>query len=181
MPMAVARLFIDHKIGGMFTLRHWRGAWWCWRTSHWAEIDSRAVRSWLYAYTENAFYIENEDLVNWSPNRYKITDLADALSAVCILQADIDQPTWLDNRSAGTIVATANGLLDIKDRKLLPHSPQFFNQTSVPFSYNPSAPQPLQWLNFLAELWPNEQEAIDALGEWFGWLYPAAPTFINCF
>jgi putative DNA primase/helicase len=38
----------------------------------------------------------------------------------------------------------------------------------VPFDYNPEAPEPTLWLNFLGELWPDEPEAIDALGEWIG-------------
>jgi putative DNA primase/helicase len=67
-------------------------------------------------------------------------------------------------------VATTNGLLDVERRQLLEHSPKFFNQTSVPFNYDPEAGEPKRWLGFLGELCPNEPEAIDALGEWFGYV-----------
>src|SRR5262249_3470525 len=83
---------------------------------------------------------------------------------------DIDQPAWLDGRSTGTIVAVANGLLEVETRNLLPHSPQFFNQTSVPFDYDKDAPEPTRWYNFLDALWPDEPDAIDVLGEWFGYV-----------
>ena len=63
-----------------------------------------------------------------------------------------------------------NGLLDITSRQLQPHSPFYFNQTSVPFAYDAEAPRPTQWFAFLDELWPQEPEAIDVLGEWFGYV-----------
>jgi len=57
-PMAVARTFVEKCThDGVLTLRHWRGGWWQWRSSHWIELEDRAVRSLLYAYTENAFYV----------------------------------------------------------------------------------------------------------------------------
>jgi putative DNA primase/helicase len=58
-PMAVAREYVEQHCrhdGGAVTLRYWRGGWWQWRTSYWAEIESRAVRGMLYAFTENAEY-----------------------------------------------------------------------------------------------------------------------------
>src|SRR5262249_50597803 len=41
---------------------------------------------------------------------------------------------------------------------------------SVPFDYDPQAPKPQRWLDFLDELWPQEPEATDALAEWCGYV-----------
>ena len=143
-PMQVARQFIEQACtfeDGTPTLRHWRGGWWMWRTSYWEELDDRAMRAQLYTFTENAIYLdEKDDTKPWGPNRKRISDLADALSAICILPLNTDQPCWLDDRKSGTIVATANGLLDIERQQLYPHTPLFFNQTAVPFDYDPAAP-----------------------------------------
>ncbi len=93
-----------------------------------------------------------------------------------------DQPCWLDGRNddGGPYVACANGLLDVSTQDLLPHTPLYFNQTSVPFDYDPSAPPPRKWLEFLNQLWspidahgaeaPKDNPAIAALGEWFGYV-----------
>ena len=173
MPMAVARLFVEerYQCDGVLTLHHWRGTWWQWRQSHWCEMEGDAVRALLYTFAENARYRDAEgELVPWAPNRKKIGDLLEALAAITILAADIDQPIWLDGRSTGTIVAVANGLLEVETRHLLPHSAQFFNHTAVPFDYEPNAPQPKRWLDFLDALWPDEPTAIDVLGEWFGYV-----------
>jgi putative DNA primase/helicase len=174
MPMDVARVFVaDHCTHeGTLTLRHWRGGWWRWRSSHWREIPDRGVRSLLYAFTDGTLYLEEGALAPWAPNRRKIGDLFEALAAICILSDDTDQPCWLDDRadSVSVIVAMANGLLDVENRQLLTHTPLYFNQVAVPFDYDPGAPPPKRWHNFLDELWPNEPEAIDVVGEWFGYV-----------
>jgi putative DNA primase/helicase len=115
-------------------------------------------------------YFTDDGVAPWAPNRRKIGDLLEALSAVCILSDHRDQPCWLDDRTTGTIVAVTNGLLDVERRHLLPHTPLFFNQTSVPFEFDATAPPPKRWLAFLEELWPHEPEAIDVLSEWYGYI-----------
>jgi putative DNA primase/helicase len=174
-PMAVAREFVRYCCthnGADLTLRYWNGGWWTWRTTHWSEVQERAVRSLLYAFAEGAFYInDKKEAKPWSPTRKKIGDLLEALSALVILAADIESPCWTDGRQIdGPIVAVTNGLLAVATRKLLAHSPLYFNQTSVPFDYDEDVPQPAKWLAFLEELWPQEPDAINVLGEWFGYV-----------
>jgi putative DNA primase/helicase len=172
-PMAVARVFVsEHCLrDGLRTLRYWRGGWWQWQSSHWQEIEDRGIRSALYHFAENALYRSGSKLEPWAPNRRKISDIADALIAVCMLSGDVNQPGWLDGRDTeGVIVSVANGLLDVERRRLLPHTPQFFNQTSVPFAYDAAVPEPKRWLSFLKELWPNDPAGIAVLGEWFGYV-----------
>jgi putative DNA primase/helicase len=173
MPMAVARRFAKERCqhDGVLTLRHWRDCWWQWRGSYWCELEDNEVLSLLYTFTEHATYINAKgDMVPWAPTRKKIGDLQEALAAITILAGDIDQPCWLDSRTTGTIVAVANGLLEVETRRLLPHNPQFFNQTAVPFDFDKDAPQPKRWYDFLDALWPDEPDAIGVLGEWFGYV-----------
>ena len=171
-PMAVARVFVAERCihDDLLTLRHWHGGWWSWQRAHWSEFENRAVRSLLYHFTDNARYMTDKGPVPWAPNRRKIGDLLEALAAICILPDDVHQPCWLDRRTTGTIVAVANGLLDVEAQQLLAHTPQFFNQTSVPFDYDEDAPEPKHWHAFLDALWPQEPEAIRVLGEWFGYV-----------
>jgi putative DNA primase/helicase len=176
-PMAVARKFVEHCClhygeTGELTLRCWQGAWWAWRTTHWTEVEEREVRSLLYAFTEHAlYYTSNGSLSSWLPTRRKIGDLLEALCVPLLLSNNVDQPCWLDHRDiAGPVVATTNGLLDVSTRTLHPHSPMFFNVTSVPFAYDPGAPPPRRWLDFLDQLWPQEPDAIAVLGEWYGYV-----------
>jgi putative DNA primase/helicase len=172
-PMAVARVFVRQCLHDkILTLRYWRGGWWMWKTSHWVEVHDGTVRSILYRFTENALYQEGRAPRPWAPNRHKIGDLIDALTGICLLPNEIDQPCWLDGEAAedDVIVSVKNGLLDVSRRRLLPHTPLYFNQTSVPFNYDANAPQPRRWLDFLADLWPDQPDAVDVLGEWFGYV-----------
>ena len=164
------------------TLRYWRGGWWFWRNTHWVEVEARTVRSLLYRFTEHAVYDELPELAEalgilgfltckpWQPNKSKISNLLEALSAIVILPDDADQPDWLDRRESGTIISVSNGLLDLVSRELHPHTPQFFNLVSVPFAYEPHAAQPRHWLNFLNVLWPRDADAINLLAEWGGYV-----------
>jgi putative DNA primase/helicase len=174
-PMQVAREFVQRcclyrDVSDALTLRYWHGGWWVWRKSYWVEIEPRTVRSLLYCFAEHAQYICGKNVIPWAPTRRKIGDLLEALSAIVILSDEIDQPCWIDGRATGTIVAVENGLLDITSRGLQAHTPLYFNQTSVPFAYDPCAPEPKQWLDFLNQLWQQEPEAINVLGEWSGYV-----------
>src|SRR5262245_7448667 len=59
-PMPCAKAFIEpYRRAGLLTLRNWRGGWWAWRTTHWAEVREAHVRSLLYGFTEFARYYDN--------------------------------------------------------------------------------------------------------------------------
>jgi hypothetical protein len=175
-PMAVARRFVEHcclhnGAAGEKTLRCHQGGWWAWRTTHWTEVGEKEVRALLYAFCEHAVYSCKLNFEPWLPTRKKIGDLMEALNVLLLLPRDTEQPCWLDHRDiTGPVVATTNGLLDISTRKLHPHSPMFFNITSVPFAYDLGAPDPQRWLDFLGDLWPQEPDAIAVLGEWYGYV-----------
>jgi putative DNA primase/helicase len=155
---------------GTPTLRHWRGGWWQWRRSHWVELEHRAVRAAAYAFTETAFYVREKKPEMWAPNRHKVADLLEALAAICHLPEAVYQPAWIDGGHDGTIVACANGLLDVAGRELLDHTPRFFNVTAVPFDFDPQAPPALKWLKFLHDLWEEDDDSVNALQEFFGYV-----------
>jgi putative DNA primase/helicase len=189
-PMGVARVLIqDHKYDSELTLRHWRNGWMQWQSTHWIEAEDKAIRSWLYERLEGAKYwhvlpaTQTREAISelrpWNPNRHKVADVLDALAAVAHTGEGIDQPEWLLVRSgprsnpmyiAREIVACSNGLLHVGTRKLLELTPLFFNRVAVPFEYEPTAPEPIRWLQFLNQLWPDDPESIAALQEFFGYV-----------
>ncbi|MWA02180.1 NTP-binding protein [Actinomadura sp. LD22] len=169
--MAVAREILKSwQYDGLPTLRNWCGAWMRWDKTHWSEIEDREIRSTLYRRLEHAKYAqlvnkgrgENKcatvEIRPWAPNKRKISDLIEAMAAICHLPESVQAPSWIGRGGGerhGAIVACRNGLLRLSDRKLLPLTPGYFNLVSVPFDYDPAAPEPTQWLDFLSELWPT--------------------------
>ncbi|MEU3514165.1 phage/plasmid primase, P4 family [Streptomyces sp. NPDC006654] len=180
-PLAVARRLLPdwQNQDGKLVCRRWRGSWMRWTGTCWRELDDAQVRAGMYTRLEHAIYLapgkdgEPEER-DWAPTKQKISNLLDALGAITLLPTDTDAPAWLDGdgtseADGGPIVACGNGLLRIRDRALLPHTPTFFNHVSVPFAYDPTATAPT-WERFLAQLWPNDPDAIQAVQEWFGYV-----------
>ncbi|MEW2319507.1 DNA primase family protein [Streptomyces bauhiniae] len=182
-PLAVARRLLPdwQTEDGQLVCRRWRGSWMRWNGSHWREVDEAQVRKAMYERLEHSVYlvpvkdgkVEERD---WAPTKQKISNLLDALGSITLLPTDMDAPAWFDSDGTGPdttgwgpIVACENGLLRIRDRALLPHTPGFFNHVSVPFAYDPDATAP-EWERFLAKLWPDAPDAINALQEWFGYV-----------
>jgi putative DNA primase/helicase len=160
-------------------IRAWRSGWWTWEGPKWVEVEDRRVRGRAYKFTEHAQWWKPQPppqkpkLVPWAPTTRKISDLLDALKAITFLHRDVDQPEWIepvDMPGAHELVSVANGLLHIHTRELFAHNPRFFNVTAVPFDYDPEAPEPTRWLEFLDELWPKDPDAIRALQEYFGYV-----------
>lgn len=172
-PLAVAREFVAsrYSVDGVRALQHWRGQWWRWQVTRWAEAEERAVRAQAYEFAEHAFFLD-DGLKSWAPTRSKISNLLDAVAAICHLPADVAPPRWIDGADdqCGPIVSCANGLLDVGQRELLPHDPRYFTVTSVPFDYSSKAPAPKRWLGFLDALWGSDWEQVAALQEWFGYV-----------
>jgi putative DNA primase/helicase len=177
-PLKVARVLVEECYSnGEFELlmRAWRGGFWEWKGTHWVEVDEPHVKSDLYAFSEHAYYVEDDGKVkSWAPNRYKIADLLDALRAVSHLPQNVHPPEWLEAvvgaPPARELVAVTNGLLHVPTRELRGHDPRLFNVTSVPFAYDPTAPPPERWLTFLGELWPDDRESIRALQQYIGYV-----------
>ncbi|MFE2730905.1 phage/plasmid primase, P4 family [Streptomyces sp. NPDC059349] len=180
-PMAVARRILPdwQNEDGQMVCRRWRGSWMRWSRTHWREIDEEQIRKDMYERLEHAVFLvsgkgEQMEAREWAPTKPKISNLLDALGSITLLPTDVDAPAWLDGTGAdtagwGPIVACTNGLLRIRDRQLLPHTPDFFNHVSVPFAYDPNASAP-EWDRFLADIWAEAPDAIAALQEWFGYV-----------
>jgi putative DNA primase/helicase len=179
-PLAVARrLLPGWQKDGCLIVRRWRGSWMRWNGTCWREMDEAQVRKGMYERLEYAVYQapgkdgEPEER-DWAPTKPKISNLLDAMSAITLLPTETDAPAWIDDhgdtgQDHGPIVACQNGLLRIRDRALLPHTPEFFNHVSIPFAYNPGATAPT-WEEFLTQLWPDDPDSITALQEWFGYV-----------
>ncbi len=160
---------------GTLLLRSWRGYSYRWKRTSWDKADEAGVRAELYQALQPAVYwTDKGELAPWNPNRYKVVDVLTALAALTYTPEETDTPSWLERRDedppAHELVAVGNGLLHVPTRRLLDHTPRFFNTVGVPFAYDPQAAEPECWLKFLRELWPDDPEAVATLQEWFGYV-----------
>ncbi|MEU0246660.1 phage/plasmid primase, P4 family [Streptomyces sp. NPDC006235] len=177
-PVPVARRLINDlwTIDGHPTLRRWRGSWVKWTGAHWREIENQSVTADIQNRLETAVFQEGTDdngkpkMFRWDPNTAKVNDVANAIKNIGVLSQDIESGDWLDGREARRVVAFENGLLDIGTRKMAPATPAYFNSTSLPYDYEETDEIPVEWLKFLASVWPDDEEPVEVLQEWFGYV-----------
>jgi len=73
------------------------------------------------------------------------------------------------NRLADRRIIFNNGVLDIDSGRLDPHSKYYYSTILLPYDYDPQAQAP-HWLQFLNDTLENDQERIEMLQEWLGYL-----------
>jgi putative DNA primase/helicase len=178
-PLAVARDFVaanysdDH---GPSIAAH-RGLFYEWVGSHWVEVARDDVKAQLYAWLEHAIYEketkQGPTFEPFEPNKYKVSNVVEALSAAEYIRSHLEPPTWTRGEPPwgdDNAVSMQNGLLARSSRTLYPHTPEFFNVHVLPFGYEPKAPRPERWLRFLHELWEDDPETISTLQEVMGYV-----------
>lgn len=157
-PMEVARQLMERL---SLPLTWWRGDFYLHTGAHWRRTEDADIEQAVYLATEHARYDEGEKVEDWSPDKGKVAKLLDALGKGVLNRGS----TAEDEK----VIATTNGVLDVPTRTLAPHDPARFNLASLPYAYDPAATAP-QWEAFLASSLPGDQQAIDFLQEWFGYV-----------
>ncbi len=169
-PMNSARAFASRVFtdGEHSTLKHWQAQFYRWQSGAWREAQEADVTAPLYGFLER-------NASTFRPKRSNVGDVLHALrhAEAVHLESHHLPPCWIEEPAgppAAELVACANGLLHLPTRQLHAPTPRLFNLNALPLDYSPSAPPPAAWLRFLAEVWPNDPEAIEALQEVFGYL-----------
>lgn len=175
-PIQAARALVaahfmndDHQL-----LHRHRGTFWRFKENYYVLADQETVRAEVWRFLESAQRRGNNNkTVPFKPNRARVSDVLDALNAVCSLDNLTDPPTWLDGAgelpAAREMFPVANGLLHLPSGELYPPTPSYFGLTASDVVFDPDAPEPKHWLAFLSDLWKQDAEAIVTLQDWFGY------------
>lgn len=79
---------------------------------------------------------------------------------------------WL---SKSRYIQCLSGILDVEERKLIHHNPEYEIKTTIPCNFDPYASYE-RWNKFLEEVFPGESEKAEMLQEFFGYcLLPEFP------
>ena len=115
------------------------------------------------------------EIVPFQPDKNSVSETMAALKAVVHLNPELDAPCWLNGRddlAPDALIAFPNGLLDLRDDKFHPVDKKFFTTAALGFDYVASAPEPVKWKKFLAQIFEGEDqdEQIAGLQEMFGYM-----------
>jgi hypothetical protein len=180
-PLPVAERIAERSRGEGGPLAYWAEGWFVWEGPRWKPLTDNIFRGKLYKLFGNAFYINADgEHIPWNPDKAKLDRILDALKSLdgVLIDAHVTPGNWIDGRQE-TVIAYQNGLLRVSDRKLIDHTPEFFNTMALPFDYRAKvkAAGAKRWLKFVNEVLDNDKEAIAALQEWFGYVLSGRTDF----
>lgn len=169
----VAAVFTDPD--GRRTLQHWHDEFYHHVVSAYRKLTPGIVRNIVTrALTRRAAQAHAEG----EAERMKVlptlvTAVTACLAAECQLDLPdgVEPPCWLpgaDGPDAQELFAVANGLVDVRSRKLLPADPRYFGFSAAPYAFNAEAPEPAVWLDFLARTYPGDPNTIRMIRQFFG-------------
>ncbi len=181
-PLETARRFVEahHMVADLRTLHHQQLVFAKWTGTHYREIHTEEMRAEIYAFLEPAFVsvVSKKGVSSlrpFKPSSRTVSDVLDALRAACQLDGLTRYPAWLDDDDGSLpapveLISCENGLLHLPTSQVLAHSPNFYSNTSLGYSYVPTAPAPVAWLAFLNSIWVDDPSAIATLQDVFGYL-----------
>jgi putative DNA primase/helicase len=175
-PMPSARKLIarDYTRDGLPTLLHRADDFFSWTGTHYARTDSGSITAAVWRFLEEAKRRDKgETEVPFQPTTARVSDVCNALKAICNVDGRLEPPAWLaghdhERPPANELLPCRNGLLHLPTRKLYALTPAFFGLNALPYNYEPSTAAPKKWLRFLHSLWPDDPEAVVCLQQWFG-------------
>jgi putative DNA primase/helicase len=177
-PYSTAKVFVERhcRVGDARTLHHHRGGFYRWGGAAFAEISDDSLRAQLYSFLDCCIQGPKGNPVK--PNAAMIRNVVDGLRAAIHLNETIEPPAWLDLEHTpdllpADLIACSNGLLHLPTLSLLPLTPRFFTLNALDFTFYSEPPQPTAFTAFLAQLWADDKQAINAVQEIFGYCLSA--------
>jgi putative DNA primase/helicase len=176
-PMRSARQLVRASFvdgNGHQLLHHHRGSFWQFAGNYYTPADDETVRTAAWKFLESAKQVSKKGSGPFKPTSGRVSNVLDALAAVCNLDSLIDPPAWLGDAGnlppACEMLPVANGLLHLPSGELYPVTPAHFGLAASEVVFDPDAPEPAHWHAFLQDLFDGDTESIATLQDWFGYV-----------
>lgn len=176
-PSSLANAHIEKWAhNGVRTSVHLGETLYVWRGNEYVSVTDKMMYPYISATIEEVFERDARETKK-QPRMVSsgvVNNTLNMLKTRSRLDTTAEPPFWLTDRDdADEYIPFANGLLHYpsyllgKDNFQAP-TPQFFNRHKLGFNYDPSAPEPKRWLQFLDEVW-EDKDCHDLLHEWGGY------------
>jgi P4 family phage/plasmid primase-like protien len=182
---------LAHEFLAGTMVRYWRDLYWEYDGRKYLLVADREMRALLTGHIERRFaevyaaqgarYARQLEAWEADPKGQRpappalmpvkaalLRDVTLALDDLALLRGTFSMPCLLPTGGEPALLAVANGLLDLNNRVLIPHTRDWFSNVCVPYPYDPAAVAP-QWLAFLERNLDGDPERIRLLQEFFGY------------
>lgn len=173
-PAARALVKAEFMAAGARALHRHRGSFWRYGGNCYRPADDEELRAAVWRFLERAKKLDGKGNPQpFKPTQARVSDVLDALKATATLDSAVAPPAWLEgadgNPAPHELLAVANGLLHLATGRLLRPTPAFFALNASDIMFDQKAELPRRWLAFLAELFGDDEQALESLQDWFGY------------
>jgi putative DNA primase/helicase len=180
-PDKTAELFIRRKCmdpDGVPVLRYVhddaaRGTFHCWDGKVWRKESEVLIGKRVTEFFGEAWTRTEEG--GWKRFQFKRDEVGQVLhflSQRLVAPADMVAPAWLRPdgtfEAAGDWLVCTNGMVNVRTGETRAHTPELFTTNSVKWASDPEAMCP-EWLKFLGEVFPGDDETSGMVEEWLGY------------
>lgn len=168
----VAEYFID---GGRKTTVCCGGELLVWRDNQYARLEEGAIRSELHPWLTDSLQLSRngKSLTPFSANKRAVDEVLDAIKSACFISESTASPSWLapqtDDPDASELVVCRSMSLHLPTMRVIPATPRLFARSALGFDYDPDAPIPVRFFEFLDEVFGDDIQSKELLQEWFGY------------
>jgi P4 family phage/plasmid primase-like protien len=177
-PITNAKRFLEaqYSCEEGVTLAHYAQDWYIYLQTHYDLIEEQTIRSELYKFLDKCVKQVKGNMAPFNPNPANVSAILDSIKALVHLEnkPNTRPPVWLSGYAynkpdASKLISLENGIFHFEQNILIPHSLGFFTTNSLPFAYDPAAQCP-NWLKFLDDIWPNDEESKQLLQEYMAYV-----------
>jgi putative DNA primase/helicase len=148
----------------------------------WKAMDDDEVKRLIWRVAKEEFDDFSKKLLQWGKDEQVpsvgtrlVNDVFNALRSMVEVKANVGD--WLAGEGPPPcdLMICKNGVLDLagylegKPDVLVPHTPRLFVLNRLDFDFDPAAPAPERWLQFLEEVWPDDLDSRQLLQQFFGY------------
>jgi putative DNA primase/helicase len=151
-----------------------------WKANRYVEIEDERLRQRLQPWLHDALrYVYNKAtgtmaLADFESNPGTVNAALDTLRACVHLPASVTAPAWLDGSAsrppASELLPCRSMVLHLPTLARIEPTPRLFVTNALNFDYDPDAPPPRRWLEFLDQVLPDDLESVRLLQTWFGYV-----------
>jgi P4 family phage/plasmid primase-like protien len=158
----------SHQHLGFNRLIFWGGGFLYWTKGKFVPIPNSEARTIIVKSLNERFTGVGTSVVS---------DVLEQVRAASLLSVQVQPPSWLTENEwrPEDVIATENAIVhlpSLSDGSMTyttPSTPSFFTTSALDYDFDDSKPDCPNWKSFIKQLWPDDQDCIDTLQEWFGY------------
>ena len=160
------------------TIIYWHDHFYRWMGPKYRQLDKGEINSTVWQELEGVFIRkrtkDGETTVPLVLNRRDVGDVVECLTSMVRMVSDVEIPCWKDGLNpfgSGQVLSCKNGLLHIKTRQLIPHTPAYICDQALACDFDPNA-KCMRWTEKGLKKWfrsdPNQALVLQ---ECFGYTF----------